>query len=332
LSPSILDFTLDPAGLGRLGHGMSRAENVLGFRDGTVFAGSDKPWVTRIAPDGAQQRLGAIPGGELATMAVESEEALLVSSTSDGNVYRLRLDGRHELYLDGIDGHPHGRANFVFRDTQRRTWIVVATATHEYPMQGYEIQDDGYVILVDGRGPRVVASGLCWPNEIRFDAGERHAFVPETFGRRLLRYTVGPEGDLLDPEPIGPDPLGEEIVPDGIALDADGNVWIASLSTNGLLVVTPDGQLHTVFEDRNQPALDAWLPEFEKGRFTVPLLRAWAGPTLQLPTSIAFAGPDLRTVVMGSLAMTELLTFNSPVGGLPLWHQSLPAAPDLETP
>ena len=121
-------------------------------------------------------------------------------------------------------------------------------------------------------------------------------------------------------------------MPDGIALDAEGNVWIASLSTNGLLVVTPDGQLHTVFEDRNQAALDAWLPEFERGRFTVPLLRAWAGPTLQLPTSIAFAGPDLRTVVMGSLAMPQLLSFRSPVGGLPLWHQSLPTAPGFDTP
>ena len=332
MSRSILDVTLDPAELGRLGHGMSRAENVLGFRDGTVFAGSDKPFVTRIAPDGTQERVGSIPGGELATMAVESEEALLVSSTSDGNVYRLWLDGRHETYLDGIDGRPHGRANFVFRDTRHRTWVVVATATHRYPMTGYEIQDDGYVILIDDQGARIVAKGLCWPNEIRFDAGERHAFVPETFGRRILKYTVGGDGDLLDPVPIGPDPLGEEIVPDGIALDADGNVWIASLSTNGLLVVTPDGFLHTVFEDRNQAAIDAWLPEFERGRFAVPLLRAWAGPTLQLPTSIAFAGPELKTVVMGSLAMSELLTFASPVAGLPLWHQSMAAAPRIEIP
>ena len=305
---------------------------MLGFRDGTVFAGSDQPYITRIAPDGTQARLGSVPGGELATMALEDEQALLVSSTSDGKVYRLRMDGQHEVYLESIDGRPHGRANFVFRDGQRRTWVVVATATHRYPMREYEVRDDGYVILVDGLGARIVAEGLRWPNEIRFDEGEHHAYVPETFGRRIVRYTVGEDGRLLDPRPFGPDPLGERVVPDGIALDAAGNVWVASLSTNGLLVVTPDEQLHTVFEDPNQPALDAWLPQFRRGTFGVHLLRAWAGPTLQLPTSIAFAGPDLRTVVMGSLAMPQLLSFRSPVGGLPLWHQSLPAAPAFDPP
>jgi gluconolactonase len=96
--------------------------------------------------------------------------------------------------------------------------------------------------------------------------------------------------------------------------------------------VTPEGRLHTVFEDRNQPAIDAWLPAFARGRFGVDLLRAWAGPTLRLPTSIAFAGPELRTVVMGSLAMPQLLSFRSPVAGLPLWHQSLPVAPGSDLP
>jgi hypothetical protein len=47
---------------------------------------------------------------------------------------------------------------------------------------------------------------------------------------------------------------------------------------------------------------------------------ATAGKTLQFPTSAAFAGPDLRTVYLSSLAMPHLLKFESPVPGLPLRH------------
>jgi len=47
---------------------------------------------------------------------------------------------------------------------------------------------------------------------------------------------------------------------------------------------------------------------------------ACVGPTLQFPSSVTFAGPDLRTVYLGSLAMPHLVTFESPVPGLPMRH------------
>jgi hypothetical protein len=39
---------------------------------------------------------------------------------------------------------------------------------------------------------------------------------------------------------------------------------------------------------------------------------AAAGPRLQFPTSVCFAVQDLRTVYVGSLAMSRLPTFPSP--------------------
>jgi sugar lactone lactonase YvrE len=49
---------------------------------------------------------------------------------------------------------------------------------------------------------------------------------------------------------------------------------------------------------------------------------AAARPRLQFPTSLCFAGEDLRTVYVGSLAMPRLPTFRAPVPGLPMshWH------------
>ena len=44
------------------------------------------------------------------------------------------------------------------------------------------------------------------------------------------------------------------------------------------------------------------------------------GTLAPMMASIAFGGPDLKTVYLGSLAGTTLPWFRSPVAGLPLSH------------
>ena len=324
---AIRHFTLEVAELSRHGRGLRRPENVLGFRDGTVFASSNGGYVTRIDPDERQWQIGAIEGAEPTTMALESEDALIVNDTSDGNLHRLRFDGTYEDYLSAIDGEPIGSANYVFRDRRDRIWIAVATRRRP-PHRSAPIAADGYVALLEGRTARIVADGLRWPNEVRLDAEERYAYVPETFGQRVLRYPVTAAG-LGEPEPFGPDPLGETAIPDGIALGADGSVWVAILSRNGLMVIEPDGEAHTVFEQPVPAALEELKAAYEQGTVPRPLIGACGGPDLALLTSVGFAGPQLRTVVMGSLAMDRLVSFKSPVPGLPLFHQNRPYAPPM---
>lgn len=323
---SIDGFTLALTDLRRVGKGLRRPENVLAFRDGTVFTSSNSGYLSRIDPDGHQVEIGAIPDGQPTTMALEDDASILVNNTADGNVYRLGLDGHHELVLDAIDGEPLGSANHVFRDSRGRTWIAVATRRRP-PHQTIHVESDGYIALMDEHGVRIVADGLRWPNEVRLDHDERYAYVSETFGRRIVRFPIGADGAAGEIEVVGPDPLGEATLPDGIALDRDGNVWVATVSRNGLMIITPDGQSHVVFEQPVPEALDELSRAYASGRVPLPGFAACAGPELRLLTSIGFGGPDLTTVYMGSLAMSELLSFESPVPGLPLQHQHRATAP-----
>ena len=328
---TIADFVLAVDQLARFGSGLSRPENVLAFRDGTVFASSNRGSIIRIATDGTQWEIGDLPGGQPTTMALAGETGLIVNDTGDGNLYRLGLDGRHELVLDTVDGRPLGSANFVFEDSQRRLWIAVATRRRP-PHIDLPVQPDGYIAVMDDSGVRVVADGLYWPNEVRLDATERYAYVPETMARRLLRFRVAEDGALSDKHVLGPDPLGDATFPDGIALDQEGNIWIATISRNGLMIMRPDGRAHTVFEQPQLGALTALRAAHAAGRVPLQLLAACAGPDLRLLTSVGFGGPDLTTVFMGSLALSELVCFTSPVAGLPLQHQHRAAAPPQPTP
>jgi sugar lactone lactonase YvrE len=319
------EFTMTVEHLGRHGHGLKRPENVLCFRDGTIFASSDAGFISRIEPDGRQREIGSAAGRAPTTMLLESEDSLIVNDTTDGMLHRLRFDGTYETYLDEVDGEPIGSANYVFRDNRDRIWIAVASR-RKPPHESIAIVPDGYIAVVEDGKARMVADGIRWPNEVRLDRDERHAYVSETFGGRVLRYEVTADG-LGEAEVFGPDPLGDDVVPDGIALDAEGNLWVAIVSRNGLMVIEPDGSAHTVFEQPVASALADLRAELRTDRIARDALCACAGPDLKLLTSVGFVGPELRTMVMGSLAMDRLVKLDAPVAGLPLFHQRRASAP-----
>lgn len=321
------DLRLRPEDLARVGRGLARPENVLAFRDGTVFTSSNQGHITRIAPDGRQWRIGRVPFDAPTTMALDDDDSLIVNNTGDGNLYRLHLDGRSELLLDTIEGRPIGSANYVFLDSRGRLWIAVATRNVPPHGPADPSSASGYIAVLEDGEARVVADGLAWPNEVRLDATESCAYVPETMARRVLRFRVTDDGGLADREVHGPERLDPGILPDGIALDEEGNVWVALLSGNGVVVIRPDGSTHTLFEDRNEEALAQLAAEYDARAIQFPSILACRGPRVQTLTSIGFGGPDLKTVFMGSLLMPHLLSFASPVAGLPLRHQHRPAAP-----
>jgi sugar lactone lactonase YvrE len=131
---------------------------------------------------------------------------------------------------------------------------------------------------------------------------------------------VQPDGSLTEKEVFGPDGLGLGAVVDGFAFDADGNIWVTTVLRNGVGIITRDGDYHVVFEDANEELLMSFGEIVASGTAQPADMLARAGKTLQLVTSITFGGPDLRTVYVGSLGMSRLPTFRSPVPGLPMRH------------
>ncbi len=318
---SIKDFRLDLAQIQFYAHDLSRPESVLAEKDGTLWASDNRGGVTRIDPDGSQQTVGQI-GGEPNGLAMDGDGNILIANIGDGKIYKLHRDGSHQVILDEIDGQkPLGAANFVFIDSQDRLWISVSTRRMPWFASMAHLDDpDGYIILLDEKGPRIVADGILFPNEVRMDADESYLYVAETMAKRMLRYPVKPDGSLGPQEVFGPEDLGFGAYVDGFTFDAEGNIWVTTVLRNGLVIITPDGDHHTVFEDVNMPALENAVAKLADRALTPEDMFACVGPTLQFPASVTFAGPDLRTVYMGSLAMPHLPTFRSPVPGLPMRH------------
>lgn len=277
-----------------IGRDLSRPECVVAEPDGTLWISDDRGGVTQLDPSGKQEIIGHISGTPNG-LALEPSGNLLIADIGIGAIHRLSRSGEHQTILDRLGEEPLGSANFVYFDQRGILWITVSTRTLPRSEAIERPIPDGYVLRVDNGQPRVVVTGLCFPNELRVDDEYRYVYVAESAHGRIIRMPLLANGDLGAPEPFGPAPLFEGAVVDGIAFDATGGLWVTEVTRNGIYRLSSNGDCHCLIEDP-------------------------AGEVLLFPASVTFAGPDLRTVLVGSIRATRLATFRSPVSGAKLAH------------
>ncbi len=318
------DIVLSLADARFTGQDLERPECVLATRDGSLYVSDRRGGILRIAPDGGQ-RLFAPPGQEgQAPSLLPNGFALLrdgsfaiANLAESGGVWRLGRDGSIAPLLLEVEGRTLGSVNFVWLDAAERLWVSVSTVrVGDHQFRG-DIAD-GFIILMDGSGARIVADGIGWTNECRIDAAGRHLYVNETFGRRLTRFRVAADGSLSGRETVTE--FGAGTYPDGLAIDVEGCLWVVSVVSNRLIRVTPDGRQTVLLEDYDPAHVDALETAFRENRLSRPMVWDNHAAILGNTTSIAFAGEDLRTIHLGGLSGRRLATFRSPVAGLEPAH------------
>jgi sugar lactone lactonase YvrE len=323
------------------GSGLERPECVLATRAGALFVSDWGGGVTRIGPDGRQTRFLARdrPGlrpNEIALrpngialrpngIALRRDGSFLLAhlGEEDGGVFQLARDGTTRPLLTEVEGAPLPPTNFVLEDGAGRIWVTVSTRLVPRA-RGYSAAcDDGFIVLVDGSGARIVADGLGYTNELGLDADGAWLYVNETFARRLTRFRVADDGSLSDRETVAE--FGPGVFPDGLAFDAEGGVWIASVVSNRVIRVHPDGRQELVLDDSDAEHL-AWVEAaYRAGGLGRPHLDAIRSRRLRNVSSLAFGGPDLRTIYLGCLLGDAVASFPAPVAGRPPVHWEVAA-------
>jgi sugar lactone lactonase YvrE len=304
-----------------IGHDLDRPECVLATESGDLLVSDWRGGVTVIGRGGSQRRwLARRSGFDLRPngVALTDDGSLLIAHLGDtGGVYRLGPDGALTPVLLEVDNVPLPPTNFVTTDASGRTWISVSTRHQPRQLAWRAGVADGFIVLVDRRGARIVADGLAYTNEVRLDPSGRWLYAVETFGRRLVRFPVRPSGDLGNAETVIE--FGHGCFPDGFEFDANAGIWVTSLVSNRLLRLHDD-RLETVIEDENVRHTDHVERAFSEGTMSREHLGPIPGTEMQHLTSIAFGGPDLRTGYLGCLHASCVYRFRSPVAGVPPVH------------
>lgn len=339
-SNPIEDFKVDVSTIEYIGEDLNRPECILAEPDGSIWCADSRGGVVHIGPDGRQrfipQSYRNIPDrytdrkADQASSPSPSDETLpnglafaengdiLIANFGTDALERMSRDGVTEFMHDTVEGLPIGKVNFVLRDSKNRVWLSISTLIKDWPQAISPNRIDGYVALADEKGIRIVADGFHFTNELRLDAKEEWLYVVETCGRHISRLRVNADGSLDNREIFGPSDTGAFI--DGIAFDAYGNLWGTHIFREQIFAITPEGDLHILFDEGDPQPFKVLLDAYERDEATPELMAACKGTIAPWITSVTFGGPDLKTVYMGHLEGRRIPYFRSPVAGLPMVH------------
>ena len=218
-------------------------------------------------------------------------------------------------------------ANFVTRDQDGRIWITVSTRMTPRASDYRRSASTGFIARHEGGRTSIKADALGYANEIAFSADQKTVCINETFARRTSAFDVNEVGDLSDKRTVAT--YGAGTFPDGVAYDANGDLWITSIISNRVIHISGKSAV-TIIEDCEADHI-AWVEAaFESDSLGRPHLDKAFSKKLCNISSLAFGGIDLKTAFLGSLLDNKIASFQSPVAGQPLPHWDVELGPLVE--
>ena len=166
-----------------------------------------------------------LPGRSPSGLGFRPDGSLLIASTEDRQV--LRYDGETVgTIADLADLAPASLGDMVVDDAGR-AYI------------GSQARSGGVIVRLDpDDSATVVANDLDFPNGMVITPDRQTLIVAESIGRRLTAFTIDDGGALGDRRVFAD---GLDGPPDGIALDAEGGVWISMTLAHQFERVTEGG-------------------------------------------------------------------------------------------
>jgi gluconolactonase len=225
-----------PNGLGRLPDGRMLVCQGGGSRWQT------RPWPFDL-PGSVDLTLPAGPADDAITPQVQVIDP-------DGTVTTLtdRFVG-----VDGVE-RPLGRPSDVCIDAEGGFWMTDGGASHgrDRGMSGLLYGDPDLAL---GAPLREVLYPLEMPNGVALSRDGAHVYVTESRTRRVWELGVGLGGRVESARGFATVPSGGPMNfggADGVCVDDDGRVIVATLGTGGVTVFAPDGELlgALVLDDR----------------------------------------------------------------------------------
>lgn len=305
--------------LSEIGSGLNRPECVLAARDGSLYTGDWTLGIARIAPDGTTGpavevdliERGFRPNG-IALMP--NGDFLITNMSRAGGIWRVSRRGEVSPFATELAGCPIPPTNFVLVDGDR-TWITISSTARKHEHFTADA-NTGQILLVKDGLVSVAADGLNWTNEVRVSPDGEYLFVNETFACRTTRFDVAMDGTLSSPVQLT---FPRDTYPDGMAFDSEGGLWITSVISNRLIRVAHDLTWTILLEDPD-PALTFIASAHAQGCLTWNQISQSRGARLSNLSSIAFGGPDLKTVYLGGLGHNSVRVLRSAVSGAPMSH------------
>lgn len=264
--------------------GLDHPEGVAVGRSGNLYAGGEAGQVYRISADGRKIEVVASTGGDCLGITLDREENIYVCDLGQKALFKVTPQGAVTKLADAADGRKLVLPNFSVFDSRGNLYFSDSGVWKEANGVVCKLDRDGKATIFSP-GPFHFANGLA------LDGSEQFVYVIESNLDRVVRVPIRADGTAGNPEVYAE---GLEHVPDGMAFDCQGNLYVTTYASNCIYRVTPERKVDLLCQD-----VDNLL--------------------LCQPTNCAFGGENFDQLYVGNLGRDHLSVLDLKIKGQTLW-------------
>ncbi|HEX4415883.1 MAG TPA: SMP-30/gluconolactonase/LRE family protein [Lacipirellulaceae bacterium] len=259
--------------------GLDHPESCAFDRDGNLWAGGEAGQIYRIEPSGKAETIANV-GGFCCGVALAPDDSAVFVCVSGVGVVSVAKNGTHEVFASAAGGSKINAPNHLVFDRANRLYVTDS---------GNWMKRNGRVLRFGAAGEgAVLAEKLGYANGVALSADEKVMFVVESDTDSVLKFDIG-AADAVGAAESYATSVGR--FPDGMALDADGNLYVCCYASDEIWRVDKERQLTLV-------AYDRW------------------GILLGRPTNLAFGGPKFDELFVANVGRVTITRAKIGVRGL----------------
>ena len=270
-----------------LADGLDHPEGVAWGSDGNWYAGGEAGQIYRISTDGKLEQI-ATTDGFILGLALDADHNIYACDLGDNTVKKISQDGTVTLLSEGAASRKFVAPNYPVFTPDGDLYVSSSGGFKE---------KNGCVYLIRPGGETIIASTEIdhFPNGMALSPDGNELYIVLSNMPGIVKATIQDDDTLGSPSIVVEMPM---TVPDGIAFDSQGNLYITCYSPNQVYRFTTGGQLELLASD-------------------------WESVVLSAPTNIAFGGDGLKYAIFGSLGRWHLSMVEMPVAGAAVHYPKL---------
>ena len=269
--------------------GLDHVEGVAWGLDGYCYAGGEAGQIYRVNVGRGTAEQIADTGGFILGLALDANHNIYACDTRNRAVMKITPDGSVSKYSAGAQDEPFYVPNYPAFDADGNLYVCDSGDWKADNGKIYKVRPDG--------GGEVWTRELCeFPNGLCMGPDGTSLFVAMSLNPpRVAEIAIAPDGSAGDVRTVVELPGA---VPDGVAFDTDGNLYIACYRPDRIYRYGSAGQLDILADD-------------------------FQGTIIAAPTNIAFCGADRDILLSANLGRWHITRYETGATGIALQYPDL---------
>jgi gluconolactonase len=264
--------------------GLDHPEGLAFDADGNLWAGGELGQIYRINAKGKVRTVTTVGGFNLG-LTFSARQQLYVCNFKLGALLQIDRSGKIQRTWERAGRYRLRNPNFSVFDLEGNLYFSDSGAWRK---------EDGFLFVLRPNGKiEELLRGLSFPNGLSLSADERTLYVVQTTRDNVLAVPIDSPAKIGEPYVYA---HSLHSIPDGAALDVNGNLYVTCYASHNVYRVSPNGEVRLFAGDRDATMLAS-------------------------PTNAAFGGERFDQLYFANLSRWHICRVSAGVNGQRLANQ-----------